>query len=69
MSPGFLITSPVVVSYHWYRKPSNRFRCCTSFSVASARPLARGLLISPRSSAATTAHRSTPMLAAEVYLP
>jgi hypothetical protein len=22
MSPGFRMTSPVFVSYHWYRKPS-----------------------------------------------
>ena len=25
-SPGLLSTSPLVVSYHWYRKPSYRCR-------------------------------------------
>ena len=69
MSPGLRITSPVVVSYHWKRNPSNRLSCATSVSVAPARSLARALVIKPRSLAATTAHRYTPMLEAEVYLP
>ena len=69
MSPGFLITSPVAVSYHWYRNPSNRLSWDTSVSVALTFATACGVLIRPRSLAATTAHRYTPMLAAEVYRP
>src|SRR5260370_15658335 len=69
MSPGFLITPPVVVSYHWYRKPTNRFRCCTSVSVARSTERACGRPIKPRSLGDTTAHRCTPMFEAEGYRP
>src|SRR5207248_7761637 len=69
MSFGLRMTSPFVVSYHWYRKPSKRFRWLTSFNVAAMSDRACGLLTRPRSLAATTAHRYTPMLAAEVYVP
>jgi hypothetical protein len=68
-APGLDSTSPLVVSYHWYRKPSYRCRCETSVRVAWSRSTARAVLISPRSLADTTAHRYTPMSAAEVYLP
>ena len=67
--PGLVSTSPLVVSYHWYRKPSYRFRCDTSVRVAWILARACGSLIRPRSRAETTAHRYTPMLAAEVYRP
>src|SRR5205085_6213049 len=67
--PGLVSTSPLVVSYHWYRNPSKRLRCVTSVSVAVTRARACARLIRPRSRAETTAHRYTPMLAAEVYLP
>ncbi len=67
--PGLVSTLPLVVSYHWYRKPSNRFRRETSVRVARILARACGSLIRPRSRAETTAHRYTPMLAAEVYLP
>ncbi len=57
------------MSYHWYRNPSYRCRCDTSVSVASTLARACRSLIRPRSLAETTAHRYTPMLAEEVYLP
>ena len=58
-----------MVSYHWYRKPSYRCRCDTSVSVAEILACACCSLTSPRSLAETTAHRYTPMSAAEVYRP
>src|SRR5882757_3305552 len=69
MSPGFLMTCPVVVSYHCYRKPLKRFRLRTSVSVARSRSRSCARLIKPRSPAETVAHRYTPMLDADVYLP
>src|SRR5580658_3662421 len=67
--PGLLSTLPLVVSYHWYKNPSYRCRCDTSVSVAWTRACACCSLMMPRSRAETTAHRYTPMSAAEVYRP
>ena len=55
--PGLVSTLPLVVSYHWYRKPLSRFRCVTSVRVAWILARACGSLTRPRSRAATTAHR------------
>ena len=55
--PGLVSTLPLVVSYHWYRKPLSRFRCDTSVRVAWILARACGSLTRPRSRAATTAHR------------
>ncbi len=56
-SPGLVSTSPLVVSYHWYRKPSYRCRCDTSVRVAVTLASACCSVIRPRSLAETTAHR------------
>src|SRR5487761_772936 len=68
-APGLVSTCPLAVSYHWYRKPSKRGRCDTTVSVAATLVSACRSVIRPRSLAETTAHRYTPMLAAEVYRP
>lgn len=66
---GSSMTWPFVVSYHWYRRPSERLREATSRRVARASDTARRALTSRRSFAATTDHRYTPMFAADVYWP
>src|SRR6202035_2429178 len=66
ISPGLRIVSPLVVSYHWYRKPLDRCRPLTACSVALISDRACGRLTRPRSAAATTAHRYTPMFEADV---